>query len=153
MLIAGFLVAGISSGSLAQYDPEAPMHVRQISFAADRPSGLGRYVPLKKAEYANAEDVYIYIEVSNCKALKDKLHFRTTLAMDVEIYYEDGLKIFSHEEAASLDVLHPRKKNESYIWTKINTSSLKEGEYKVEMRITDENSDKEAFALTRFRVL
>ena len=141
------------SRSQAQYDPEAPMHVRKISFAADKPSGLGRYVPLKKAEYANAEDVYIYIEVSNCKARKDKLYFRTTLAMDVEIYYEDGLKIYSHEEAASHDVLHPRKKNESYIWTKINTSLLEEGEYKVEMRITDENSDKEAFALTRFRVL
>ncbi len=135
----------------AHYKSRDPLRVIRVELCLDRPRGYGRYVPSENGEFGkNDLDIYVYIEVENCKPVRDANLFRTTLALDMIIYYNDGMCIYSQEEVNLSDNTSLANNSKSYIWAKIDTRYLKEGKYKVEMTVRDENSRKEAFALTRF---
>ncbi|MEE8359420.1 MAG: hypothetical protein V3S04_00675 [Candidatus Omnitrophota bacterium] len=135
----------------AHYKSRDSLRVVKIELCLDKPKGYGRYIPSGNNEFGkNDLDIYVYLEVENCKPARDANLFLTTLALDMDIYYNDGVCIYSQEEVnISINTSLANNSN-SYIWAKIDTRYLKEGEYKVEMTVRDENSRKEAFALTRF---
>ncbi|MBL7068560.1 MAG: hypothetical protein ISS34_01705 [Candidatus Omnitrophica bacterium] len=148
-----FIYAMASALCYGEYDAAAPLKIERVEFLSGKPKGYGRFQLRDGDNFKKAEDVFIYIEVANCVSERETRYYYTRLTMDVDIYYEDGLKIYSVEDTNFSDVQFNNKRHEGYIWTKIETSYLKEGEYKVEMTIRDENSDKEAFTLTTFRIL
>ncbi len=144
------VVAPFSAG--AGYDPEAPLRVKRVEFCKDKPRGLGNFELKEENEFKKGDNqIYIYVEVDNCRSKKDGQYYHIRLAMDMDIYYEDGICIYSEEETNTFDYQSRRKDTDAYLWANIDASYLKEGEYKVEMVIRDLNSDKESFALARFR--
>lgn len=139
--------------SVYAYDPGAPLRVKKVEFSVNKPKGLGIFELRDNNTFKKEEPVYVYVELSNCKPEKKSRFYHIRLTMDVDIYYEDGICVYSEDDANVVDRESLVKNTDSYLWTKIETSFLKEGEYKVEMSIKDENSTKETFALTRFMIL
>lgn len=136
----------------ADYDSKAPLNVTKTEFCVDKPKGLGQFELRENNEFGEHDkEAHIYIEVSNCKTEKEDRYYHLRLSMDVDIYYEDGVLIFSQEDVNVFDRQSIRKASDAYLWARIDLSQLKEGEYKVEMTIKDLNSEKESFALRRFK--
>jgi len=137
----------------AEYDTEAPLHVKKIEFCTEKPKGLGNIQLRESDEFTKEEPVFIYIELGNCKPEKDGSFYHIRLAMDVDIYYEDGRCIYSEEEANIIDRQVIRRSSDAYMYAKVETQYLKAGAYKIEMAIKDENAEKKAFALARFKIV
>lgn len=136
------------------YDSSAPLYVKRVDVCLEKPKGLGRFQPVADGTLRRGDrEVFIYIELSNCKTRRKSNSYETSLAVDVAIYYEDGSCIFSEEEVSVFDYNTAKRDGDSYLWTKIDASYLKSGEYKVEMTVRDKNSKKEAFTLTKFKIL
>ena len=134
------------------YDTKGPLIIRNVELCEDKPRGLRHFESRDSNEFKEGDnEVYIYIEVSNCKPEKVDRDYHVNLALDINIYYDDGLCILSEEDANVFDYPSRKARTEAYLWVKIDATYLKKGEYKVEMTVKDENSDKEAFALTKFR--
>jgi len=148
-----FIFASVPMLCYGEYDAAAPLKIERVEFSSDRPKGFGRFHLRDGGAFKTDEGVIIYIEVANCVSQRENRYYHTRLTMDVDIYYEDGIMIYSAKDVNYSDIQLSTRRNEGYIWTEIDTSCLKEGEYKVEMTVRDENSEKEAFALTRFRIL
>lgn len=152
LIILSFFLLGEHSIAAALYNPKGPLRVKKVEFCTYKPKGLGLFDLRKDNEYKRGDDeIYIYIEVANCKPERDNQYYHIRLAMDMDIYYEDGICIYSEEDVNTFDYPSLRKKTDAYLWAKIDASSLKGGEYKAEMTIRDENSGKEAFALARWK--
>lgn len=136
-----------------EYDPNAPLRVKRIEFCKEKPKGIGHFEPRENNEFNRADsDIYIYIDVDNCRSEREAGAYHVRLTMDVDIYYENGMCIYTEETANTFGYQSRTKKNDAYLWTKIDGSYLRGGEYKVEMTIHDEIGDSEAFALTSFTV-
>jgi hypothetical protein len=134
------------------YDSNAPLLVKRVEFCQDRPKGLGRFEQKTSNEFRTADDkIYLYIELANCKQRRKENYFYTRLALDIDIYYEDGVCVFSERDVNVFDCRSARRRDNAYMWTKIDATYLREGEYKIEMTVRDETTDKEAFCLTRFK--
>ena len=72
--------------------------------------------------------------------------------MDMDIYFEDGMLVYSEKEVKSFNPRQQRKFSRAMLWVKIETRFLKPGEYKAEVMVRDEFSGKMGFALERFVV-
>ena len=134
------------------YDSKSPLLVKRVEFCQDRPKGLGRFEQKVGNEFTMTDsNIYLYIELANCKQRRERNYFYTRLALDIDIYYEDGICVFNEEDVNVFDCRSTRRSDNAYMWAKIDVTYLKEGEYKVEMTVKDETTDKEAFCLTRFK--
>lgn len=155
-MTAGIVILSLIAppAAAAEYDSKAPLYIKRVEFCLDKPKGAGAFNSRENNEFKKGDDeVYIYIEAQNCRPEKEGQYYHIRLAMDIDIYYEDGMRIYSEEGASAFDHQSIRRNTDSYLWAKIDASCLREGEYKVEITVRDENSDKEAFALTRFKRL
>jgi len=144
-------ICGAYSGT---YNPDGPLIVKKAQFCAGRPRGIGRIEALQGNAFKKDRGaVYLYIEVDNCKAVKKEKYYHAEFSIDVDIYYEDGILVYSEKEANNFDCPIQRGRNNGYMWLKLDISDLMPGEYKIELTVRDINSKKKAFVLERFTVL
>lgn len=143
----------LMASSAAAYNPDSPLYVKSVMHCGDKPRGVGNYIEREGRSYKKGDDeIFIYVELNNCRSEKRDQFYHINLAVDIDIYYEDGIRVFSEYEANTFDYHNPRKLSEAYIWTKIDASGLKAGGYKVEMTVRDLNSKKEVLTVTKFEV-
>ncbi len=158
------------------YNPDGPLIVKKAQFCAVRPRGIGRIEALEKNVFKeDRREVYLYIEVSNCKPVKKEEYYHAEFSIDVDIYYEDGICVYSKREANNFDcprdpggkegssagssgvelcLCHSgRGRSSGYMWLKLDISDLRPGDYKIESTVRDINSKKKAFVLERFTIL
>ena len=151
-LILSTLIITATTSVYAAYNSSAPLYVKKVEFCIDKPKGLGIFELRESNEYKKGEnEVYIYLEVANCKQKRGTSDYYTSLSVDVDIYYEDGMLVFSEDEVNMHDARSVKRDSNGYLWVMINARYLKEGEYKIEMTIRDQHTKKEAFAVTRFK--
>ncbi len=139
----------------AEYDIDGPLIIERVELCQEKPKGLNRFVPREKNEYIRGKDneLYIYSEVANCKSIRERERHLISLSMGLDIYYEDGTSVYSQKDVTYTENQNNYMRSNGYIYVKIDLQHLKEGEYKVEMYIRDNNSEKEAFTVTGFRIL
>ena len=72
--------------------------------------------------------------------------------MDIDIFYENGMCVYSQKDVKSFNPKSHRELSKAMLWVKIETRFLKPGEYKVEVKLRDENSGKEGFVIKKFKI-
>ena len=147
LILAIFL---FSDPAMALFNPQARLQIKNLQFCAAKPSRMGRFKPVSEKGTKVGDDVYLYMEAQNCRSKRKGKNFSLYLIADMDIYHEDGMRIYSQKDVKSFMPESARNMSAAMLWIKIETIYLKAGEYKVELTIKDEYSEKTAFVIGKF---
>jgi hypothetical protein len=153
-LIAVVAAAAAAGDAAAVYQPGDPLYVRATEICEAKPRGVGSFEAAGAGGFRRDDGpLYVYIELDNCKTEREGNLYYARLEMDVDLYYDDSDLVYSADETNYFDSKSVSAGNAAYTWAEIDISSMKAGDYKLEIVVRDVVSRKEAFTIARFSVI
>ena len=99
MLAAMFFLAAGEAGAV--YKPHSRLLLKNTAFSRSKPQGFGRLDRAGEQGIKKGEDVFLYMEVYNCRSSRPGKEYELNLVMDMDIYYENGQCVYSQKDVKS----------------------------------------------------